>query len=201
MSEQQDSTRYVISVLVSDRVGMLRDVTSALTGLGANIDGISQTVVAGFFTLIVTATFEQAPSPAAIRDGIADNFAPDEAAIVVRPWRPVAPAARAAGARYVVTITGRDRKGILRAVTDFLSRKGINIEDWYVEFDGPNVTHVGEITIPLRLDVAQVQAEFEPLLGGLGLVGTLQHDNIFRATNEVGPIRRILEDTPHVPDQ
>jgi predicted amino acid-binding ACT domain protein len=42
----RDKKRYVLSVLVSDRVGILRDITAAVADLGANIDGISQTVVA-----------------------------------------------------------------------------------------------------------------------------------------------------------
>src|ERR1039458_5355346 len=137
----QDKKRYVISVLVSDRVGVLRDITSAVTDLGANIDGISQTVVAGYFTVILTASFDQPHSPDEIRVAIEEHFDVREASVVVRLYarRDAAPPT-VDGEGYVVTITGKDRPGILKATTGFLAAKGINIEDWYVEFRGEYVT-------------------------------------------------------------
>lgn len=48
-------SRYVISLLVADRIGILRELTTAVTDLGANIEGISQTVVQGYFTVIMIA--------------------------------------------------------------------------------------------------------------------------------------------------
>ena len=47
------ANRYVVSVVVPDRVAILRDITSAVADLGGNIDGISQTVVQGYFTGVV----------------------------------------------------------------------------------------------------------------------------------------------------
>ena len=66
----EKQTRYVISVVVPDRVAILRDITTAITDLDANIDGISQTVVAGYFTALLTATFEGCPSADAIKAAI-----------------------------------------------------------------------------------------------------------------------------------
>jgi len=196
-SGQAAPTRYVISVLVSDRVGILRDITSAATDRGANIDGISQTVVEGFFTVILTASFDRPCSADAVRDAILGNFPPGEASLVVRPAPPVG-AARpaAAGERYIVTMNGADRKGILKTVTAFFASKGINVEDWYVEFSGAHVTHIGEVTVPRRLDIQQIQEEFRTVASSLGLVSLLQHNNIFRAINEIGPIQSLLAGVP-----
>jgi glycine cleavage system transcriptional repressor len=193
MSSRATPNRYVISVLVADRVGILRDITSAITDMRANIDGISQTVVAGHFTVILAATFEEPQSAEAIRDRVQENFQPGEASIVVRPHveRPL-PRNQTGSRRYIVTLTGRDRPGILKRVTAFLAQKGINIEDWFVEFEGPNVTHIGEITVPRLLDIKQIQDEFRDALTPMGLVAGIQHENIFRATNEVGGVRPLL---------
>ena len=90
----RDKKRYVISVLVSDRVGVLRDITSAVTGMGANIDGISQTVVEGYFTVILTATFDRPKPPEEVREAILENFRKDEASVVVRPHERKDPARR-----------------------------------------------------------------------------------------------------------
>jgi glycine cleavage system transcriptional repressor len=188
-------SRYVITVLVADRVAILRDITSAVTDMGANIDGISQTVVEGYFTVILTAAFPAAVSPDSVRNAILQNFAENEASVVVIPYdarratrRPVR------GDRYVVTLTGLDRLGILKTITGFLAEKGINIEDWHVDFGSGGVTQIGQITVPSLLDIKQLQDEFRQALAPLNLASCIQHENIFRATNEVGAIRSLLEE-------
>ncbi|MDD4870614.1 MAG: ACT domain-containing protein [Kiritimatiellae bacterium] len=191
---KKSSNRYVVSILVADRVGILKDITSAVTDMGANIDGISQTVSTGYFTVILTATFTKSLSPKDISDAILHNFAKDEIEIVVRPYEEAAvKRAPVKGNRYAVTVTGKDRPGILKTVTTFLAGKGINIEDWYVEFVGQNVTHIGVISVPKLLDIKQTQEEFQQLLSPLGLDSFIQHENIFRATNEIGSIRSLIK--------
>ncbi|HEO69757.1 MAG TPA: ACT domain-containing protein, partial [Candidatus Hydrogenedentes bacterium] len=51
------NTRYVISVLARDHVGIIADVTGALFEHGGNIEALSQTVVGEWFTMIVRAAF------------------------------------------------------------------------------------------------------------------------------------------------
>jgi predicted amino acid-binding ACT domain protein len=192
-------TRYVISVVVSDRVGILRDITTSVTDLGANIDGISQTVMAGYFTVIITATFAVPVGGEKIRGAIAANFADSSAGIIVRPYAPTQARRRTAAAaeKYVITVHGTDAPGILKAVTCFLADKGINIEDWYVLFDLPHVTHIGEVSIPEKLDIKQFQDEFRQVLAGWQLAVSVQHENIFRATNKVGAIKLLLTENTH----
>ena len=58
-----DTSRYVIAVLLPDRVGALRDVTAAIVELQGNIAGIRQSVVDGYFSLVFTSAH-----PAGITD-------------------------------------------------------------------------------------------------------------------------------------
>lgn len=190
--------RYVLSLLVVDRVGILRDITSVVADLNGSIDGISQTVMGGFFTVILTAAFPAGCGEQAVREAMMARFSDGEASLLIRAHpqpatRPAAPA----GARYIVTAVGRDRSGILKAVTEHLAGKGINIEDWYVQFNGETVTHIGEVTVPTRLDIKQVQDEFRDVLARFGLSCGMQHQNIFRATNEIGPIAGLLAEGFH----
>ncbi|MBM4142966.1 MAG: hypothetical protein FJ225_05145 [Lentisphaerae bacterium] len=194
MPEPIDGRRCVITVVVGDRVGILRDVASAVADQDGVIDGISQTVVGGYFTATLTAAFPGAVAPEEIRAAVAAAFGPGEAFIAVRPHaRAAGDAPPVAGARYVITIAGPNRPTVLKAVTTYLARRGINIEDWNVMFDEPYVTHVGEITVPRHMDIKQVQDEFHHLMMQLGMTTCIQHENIFRATNEVGPITSLLK--------
>lgn len=193
MPMTKDKYRFIVSVLIADRVGILRDITSALTDLGANIDAVSQTVVEGYFTVTLAATFASAIEADTIQTAIRDDFGADACSVGVRSC-PSAPAARRTveGDRYVITISGEDRPGVLKAITSFLAAKEINIEDWYLEFRGTSVTQIGEITMPHMLDIKQVQDELVKVLAPLGFAGRIQHENIFRAINEIGPTKALL---------
>ena len=48
-SEPSDRRRFITSVLVPDRVGLLRDVTKGVFALEGNIGSIRQNVVDGYF--------------------------------------------------------------------------------------------------------------------------------------------------------
>jgi len=68
------------------------------------------------------------------------------------------------------------------------------VEDLYFRIVGPQVTHIGEVTVPRLLDIKQVQDELRELMAPLDLKVSLQHENIFRVTNEVGSIRMMLKE-------
>lgn len=186
--------RYAVSVLIPDRVGILRDIASAVAELGGNIFGISQTVVAGNFTVALAAEFPAAVPPERVREAIRTRFPPDEASVAVRRHKDHRPAGlrRDDGDLFIVTLSGPDRPGILQAVTEFLADRGINIEDWRVVFDPHGVTQVGEVTMPRHLDLKQVQDDLRQTLKPLAQASSLQQVNIFRATNEIGPIKHLL---------
>lgn len=187
------TARFVISVLVADRVGILRDITAALADQGANIDGVSQTVLHGYFTVILTVSMHRRCNAEGIRQALLANFANNAASIIVRRFEPSAARRPVVhGERYVVTLNGKDRMGILKAVTAYLADKGVNIEDWYVYFDGPMVTHIGEVTVPPVLDIQQLQSGFQECLRDFDLAVSMQHENIFRVTNEVGAVQHLL---------
>ncbi len=188
---------YVLSVLVADRVGILREITTAVTELGANITGISQTVVQGYFTVILIAEFEKEITEEALRLAVQNRFRADEASVIVKQFTPAKRAATG-GDRYILTMSGRDRPGILKTLTGYLAEKKINIEDLFFRIAGEHVTHIGEVSVPGRLDVKQVQSELCALMAPLGLTVSMQHENLFRAMNEVGSVGLMLQGQHYV---
>ncbi len=193
MLPNPQNTRFVISLLVADRAGILRDATTAVTDMGANIDGITQTVVEGYFTVMLTASFTQPCSIDDVRRQMDLAFEGEQATIVVLPYdagKTARPPVE--GDAYIVTLTGKDRPGIMKTVTTFLAERGINIEDWEVQFENTQVTHIGQVTVPSRLDIKQLQHDFHHLAAALPLDSGIQHENIFRAISEVGPIKPLV---------
>lgn len=191
--------KFVIAILVADRPGIMRDMTSSITGLGGNIDGVSQTVVEGYFSIVLTASFPTPLGAQALHAAMASGFRAGEASIVVRAFIPVQREPLLAdGQRYVLVIAGLDKPGILKSATTALAALGINIEDWTCQFEGPQVTYIGLITVPRTAGVERVQADLRAALEPLAMRCTVQHENVFRATNEVGPIKSLLKEASNV---
>jgi glycine cleavage system transcriptional repressor len=183
--------RFITSVFVADRVGLLRDVTQAVFALDGNIGSIRQTVVDGFFTLVFTADFPEQVSAEALRALVASAL--DAGAVVTVMECPDAPKAVVPeGSRFVVSTRGEDRPGTIFAITSFLVEHGVNIEDWVVENDGGQVVYIAQVTVPEAVDFRMLQDRFRNAMAERGLSSLLCHENIFRATNEIGPIKALL---------
>ncbi len=60
MSSQQDKDLIVITVIGVDRPGIVAGIASVLAGSNVNIEDISQTVLRGFFAMIMIADVSKA---------------------------------------------------------------------------------------------------------------------------------------------
>ena len=186
-----DTYCHIIAVLLPDRVGALRDVTAAIVKLGGNIAGIRQTIVDGFFSLVFTSEHPAKVSSEEIQRALAGQLEP-AAAIVVRRYTSRPPAPVAAGARYVAMTRGPDRLGTIHAISAFFVEHGINIEDWQVENEAADVIYTAQVTLPVSADFRLIQEAFRARMTDRGLAASICHENIFRATNEIGPIKNLL---------
>ena len=203
------NTRFLVTTALPDRVGILRDVTGALFDLGANFTDLRQTVVGGIFTLSAIAEFEAPADPAALAAAVRAALPEQDACVDVRPC--AAPAShvamriertsapRATGERYVVSVTGPDSPGRIHRIAKVFAAHGANVEDWRHDLSDPARTlTIGVVTIPASADLEALRAALDAELAPLGLSTSLLQENIFRATNEVGPISVLLD--PGIPD-
>jgi predicted amino acid-binding ACT domain protein len=186
-------SRFVLSVLVPDRVGILSEITAAVSQMDGVIEDLSQTVSDRYFTVLLTAHFPSGASIEVIAREIQSRFAAGEADVIVRPCKPKSVSAlQSPRERYMVILSGPNHRDILKTVTAFLAERRINIEDWQVLRQEDMFTHIGEVTVPEALDIKQVQSDLQHVLSPLGLESHVQHENIFRATNDIGPIKNLL---------
>jgi glycine cleavage system transcriptional repressor len=183
--------RFITSVLVPDRVGLLRDVTQAVFSLEGNIGGIRQTLVDGFFTLVFTSEHPAQVAPEALRALLSASLEPEAVVTVLDCPAKRAPALPA-GSRFVVMTRGADKPGTIFAITSFLVDHGVNIEDWVVEEDAGQVIYIAQVVVPESVDFRAIQEGFRAAMAERGLTGLLCHENIFRATNEIGPIKSLI---------
>ena len=168
-----------------DRVGIVRDITRALAQWQGNVEQVSQTVVMNYFTFILIAAFPKAHTVTAVRELLQQAGTPGELEIGVKEFHDEKPVVAQAD-KFILTTIGGDKPGIVHQLASFCANKGINITDLYgaTTRDGQFLV-VSEVDVPRNLDLTQIQLDLEALGQSIGIAANLQHENIFRATNEI----------------
>ena len=178
---------YVLNVMADDRPGIVAAVSRAVVDAGGNIDACSQTVLGGYFTLIMIVSF---PQPLPEKQFCQSLMAPDNRQsgfqVQIRPYSAGAERPAVADAEnFVVTCFGPDAPGVIYRFSALLAEKGINIVDLYGQLDGGQFVLISQVQIPRHWDLAMLQADLEQLGRQQGYTVRLQHENLFIATNQL----------------
>lgn len=179
---------YILTVMARDRVGIVKDVSTALAGLGGNLSHVSQTVMRGYFTLIVSVGVPDERTELEIRQAVERRGDVGELVVNVRPFVEANISEACPSERFTLTLQGSDQRGIISNVTTYLADKSINIDDFYAYSVDDRFVMLVQVSIPMGIDVEQVRSGLEQLGRESDINVHLQHENIFRATSEVGPI-------------
>lgn len=178
---------YVITVMARDRVGIVAGMVKAIAKQGGDVNAMSQTVMRGYFTIIVTASFGAAPDVAALRRAVEATGEPGELSVGVKEWEPGAeaePVVQDSGV-FVLSIIGRQRAGVLPALAGFLASRNINIIDLQSHVDDGQLVFISRVMVGRGMDIGQLQIDLETLFKKSGMSVRFQHENIFIATNRV----------------
>ncbi len=88
--------------------------------------------------------------------------------------------------RAVVTVTGKDNKGIIAKVSAFLAEKGVNIEDISQTIMGEYFAMIMVVDLTEAKEELSVLAEECAEMGRkIGMAIYLQHEDIFNAMHTV----------------
>ena len=88
--------------------------------------------------------------------------------------------------RAVVTVTGKDKKGIIATISAFLSEKGANIEDISQTILGEYFAMIMIVDISsITQELAVLAKECNELGKQIGMSVYLQHEDIFNAMHNV----------------
>jgi len=186
---------YVLNVMSDDHPGIVAAVSNTVESCGGNIDACSQTVLGGYFTLIMIVSLpEQADA-----EDLADRVRQAESSgsayqVLVRPALPEESLFhKTPGGRFVISAFGKDQPGIVRRFSQYLAGKDVNIVDLYGDRRGDEFVLIGQVEIPDRWDIRMLQADLEQMGEDLGFTVKLQHENVFVATNQLRLTRSPLD--------
>lgn len=88
--------------------------------------------------------------------------------------------------RAVVTVTGKDKKGIIAKVSSFLAERGVNVEDISQTLLQDYFAMIMLVDISeLNTELSELAKECERLGEAIGMSIRVQHEAIFNAMHNI----------------
>jgi len=174
--------------MAPDRIGIIHDITRTIADMKGNLTDIRQQVLQGYFSMILYGSFPDTVSPESIGEQLlaVDPDNPFEISIKPVTEAEAMPTPDAPADSYVLTARGADRVGFVALVSGFCVEHDINILDLSTTA-GTGATY----TMMLLVDLSRCSS-FAELRAGLNRFNRehdfsllLQHQDIFKATNEI----------------
>ena len=170
-----------------DRIGIVAEVSGAIAGLGGDIADLRQSVLRDYFTMMLLATFPTPVSPESLRQRITEASAgsPVPLEITVRPVDATPAALTAVQNTYLLTARGPDRIGFVESVSRFCAANQVNILDLATVVAGDQYVMMLLVDVSACADLDALRRRLKEFGLNAGVQAVLQHETIFRATNEV----------------
>jgi len=179
--------KYTISVMSEDRPGIVASVSGTVFQLEGNILALSQTVVEGYFTIILVAEFPDSVTPELLREKLERSGKQGEYSVIIRNYiKPCLPDDLThTPHEYVLTARGTDTKGLVYLLSDNLAKRKVNINDIACYLEGNQAIIVAQLLVPHDVDIMCLQDELAAFGMNKNLTIHLQHINIFKETNRI----------------
>jgi predicted amino acid-binding ACT domain protein len=181
---------FVVSIMSRDRIGIVYEVSTAISELEGDIADLRQSVLRGYFTMILLASFPAAITEDAIRRRLAALSLAGVPSLEVAIKR--AEGITSAETEddlcdaYVLTASGPDRIGFVATVSAFCARHGINILDLSTAVRNGSYTMILLVDLEgCPEDIGEVRRALERFGRESALRVVLQHYDVFRATSHV----------------
>lgn len=172
----------VIAVMDRDRPGIVAEVTEGVSALGGNLADLSQTVLRGYFTMILVADFPPGLTARQIEQTLSTGIL---SRVLVMEAESLPPESDHSEHAYVLSAIGRNRAGLVAQVSRFCFDRGVNILDLTSHAEDDQYTMMLQIDLSNIENVECFEKDLTVFGKNSGLYLALQHNDIFRATNEI----------------
>lgn len=182
--------KIVISVLGTDRPGIVAAVSRILLENSCNIEDVSQTILQTEFTGIFIASIPEYLQPKDLLMQLQTNLEPLGLHLMVKLLEATdQPPAPPISEPFVITTTGPDRLGLVAGITEVIARFRANITNLRAAFRGGDDpcrnTMIYEVDVPAITDPQSFQKALRERAKSLGLELSLQHRDIFEAIHRI----------------
>ncbi len=155
-----------VTVLGDDRPGIVADLTSALAGLGGNLEDSTMTLLRGHFAMVVLV--RTAHSAKEVESALAPLTAGGAMVVDARSL-PDHEVRDRPGAAYTLRVHGADRPGIVAEITRVVADHGGNIVDLGTRLGRGLYILTAELTLPAGATPARLESDLASAAGRLGV--------------------------------
>lgn len=179
--------KFAVSIMTEDRPGIVASVSGCILEMQGNLAAISQTVVNGYFTIILMVECPSDITADMLQKKLLGAGQEGEYSVIVREYCEPAADEQVQGhsQHYVLTITGKDTSGLVYQISNNMARRGVNIVDISGHREGDQIVLVAQLVVPEEIDLMCLQDEFAAIGMKKNISVHLQHINIFKETNRI----------------
>ncbi len=186
------SNNIFISVTTKDKIGIIANVTKSIELMDGDLTDLSQTVMDGYFTMILSAGFPDKLTADAVKSNITERFSTlskdDKYEIItwkMNKMEPFSPSKEHGNNIYILTVKAKNRKGLVAEISSFCSNNNMNIINLCSEAKKSNYTMIFFVDMGNGILVNNIRKKLDSLADKLNLKIMLQHQDIFKSTNEI----------------
>ncbi|RUM45660.1 MAG: hypothetical protein DSY80_03045 [Desulfocapsa sp.] len=180
--------QLVISVMSKDRAGIIADITGVILDLGGDLADLTQSVLGGYFNMILIAEFDLNVTSEDVLAGFShiDSETKIEATIKEMDVALETEKNNLPLETFIVTAQAINRKGLVKIMGDFFYSREINVLDLETTRENDNYIMIFQIDLTAIASLEGLRCELQELGEQEQLDLVLQHNDIFQATHEVG---------------
>ncbi|MEN8190940.1 MAG: ACT domain-containing protein [Thermodesulfobacteriota bacterium] len=178
--------QMVISVMSKDRPGIVADITGVIYELQGDLADLKQSVLCGYFTMILMANFDQSINAEDIIAKFSHVSSETKLDLVVKEIDVSIDASQPSTTdSYVLTAQGENRSGLVYSVGKFCCDHRINILDLATTLADNRYTMVLQLDLSNATAIETVREDLSRFSDESGLSVMMQHNDIFQAVNEI----------------
>jgi len=180
--------QLVISVMSKDRPGIIADITGVILDLGGDLADLNQSVLGGYFNMILIAEFDRKITAEDVVAGFShiESDTKIESTIKEMDVALETEKKNLPLETFIVTAQATNRKGLVKIIGDFFYNRNINVLDLSTTREKDKYTMIFQVDLTQINSLKKIREELQNLgeIEQMDLV--LQHNDIFQATHEVG---------------
>ncbi len=182
--------QMVISVMSKDRPGIIADVTGAIFELDGDLADLNQSILCGFLTMILIATFDKEVTSEDVIAKLSHIKAEDKFEAIIKVMdTPIEIAkTKMPEKTYIVTAQGKNKSGLVYGISSFCYSHNINILDLSTTLEDDIYTMILQLDLSKVDSIKEVREHLKDYATETGLHVMMQHYEIFRVTHEVAQV-------------
>lgn len=180
--------QLVISVMSKDRPGIIADITGVILELGGDLADLNQSVLGGYFSMILIVEFDAKVTAEDIFAGFSHINSDTKIEATIKEMElPLEIEKRNLPKEtFIVTVQAENRKGLVKIIGDFFFKRAINVLDLETTRQQKKYTMIFQVDLSEINSLGVLRGELQELEEIEDLDIVLQHNDIFKATQEVG---------------